>query len=206
VNLRSACLSAIFAVFARGEALTIDRALSLAEQYNPQLRAATASVAGAEAAIVTARQYPNPEFGTGLGRQQMTAITNVPGQLGLFSVAQPLELGSVRRARIRTAEAGTQSAEYTLRETRLAVRSAVKQAFYEVLRRQGEVDLVRGDLGLVVDLRRRVQAQVQAGEAARLELTRADAELAAASIRARSSELRLSTALAGLRAARPWAT
>ena len=206
MNLRSACLSAIFAVSARGEALTIDRALSLAEQYNPQLRAATASVAGAEAAIVTARQYPNPEFGTGLGRQQMTAITNVPGQLGLFSVAQPLELGSVRRARIRTAEAGTQSAEYTLRETRLAVRSAVKQAFYEVLRRQGEVDLVRGDLGLVVDLRRRVQAQVQAGEAARLELTRADAELAAASIRARSSELRLSTALAGLRAARPWAT
>src|SRR5262249_30428438 len=43
--------------------------------------------------------------------------------------------------------------------------------------------------------------QVNVGEAARLELIRADAEVASARIQVRSSELRRSTAMAGLRAA-----
>jgi len=193
----------IFAAWAQApsEILTIDEALELAERYNPQLKAATAFVDQQSAGITTARAYPNPEFTTGFGRQQITQLSNVNGQLGVFSLSQPIETGNLREARIRAATLGRESAQYTLSENRLAVRTGVKQTFYEALRREQEVDLVRDDLRLLEDLRRRIQVQVDVGEAARLELTRADAELAAARIRVRSTDLRYSTAVAALRAA-----
>ena len=81
---------------------------------------------------------------------------------------------------------------------RLAVRGAVKQAFYEALRRRNEMELTQGNLELLEDLRRRIQVQVDIGEAARLELTRAEAEVASARIAVRAAQLRYSAALSAL--------
>lgn len=184
-----------------GQELTLREALELAQRYNPQLRAAQAAIAGATASITTARAYPNPEFSTGFGRQQRTQLSNVLGQQGVFSFSQPLELSSLRRARASVAEIGLQSSEFAASEALLEVRATVKQAFFEAIRRQSEVELSQDTLRLIEDLRRRIQVQVDVGEAARLELTRADAELATARVAVRSSELRRATALAGLRAA-----
>ena len=184
-----------------GEPLTLDRALELAERSNPQLRAAEAAVEGAAAGIVTARQRPNPEFSANFGHQAITQDSSIAGQLGWFGVSQPLEWGSVRRARINVAGLGRDSTEFGRQEARLSIRAAVKQSFYEALRRAAEVDLARDNLRNIEELRRRIEVQVQVGEAARLELIRADAELATARVQLRSAELRHSTALAGLRAA-----
>src|SRR5262249_39447201 len=92
------------------------------------------------------------------------------------------------------------SSELAQRDTRLQVTADVKFAFYQVLRRQGEVELARDTLRLVSDLRRRIQVQVEVGEAARLELTRAEAEEAASQVRVKSAELEALTAMAALRA------
>jgi cobalt-zinc-cadmium efflux system outer membrane protein len=118
-----------------------------------------------------------------------------------FTVSQPLELPSVRRARIDTAELGRQTSRFALAETRLGVRAAVKQAFYQALRRKAELDLAQGNLQLLQDLQHRIQVQVKVGEAARLELIRADAEVATARIQLQSSRLRLTSALSALHAA-----
>jgi cobalt-zinc-cadmium efflux system outer membrane protein len=67
------------------------------------------------------------------------------------------------------------------------------------LRQQREVSLANESLRLVEDLRSRVRLQVEVGEAARLEQTRADAEVASAQTFARSAQLRLLNALATLR-------
>src|SRR5215813_8655147 len=99
----SFCVRAQSPPGALAEPLTLERALQLAEGSNPQLRAAQAVVEGAAAGIVTARQRPNPEFSTNFGSQQITLNGSVPGQLAWFGVAQPIELGSVRRARIDAA-------------------------------------------------------------------------------------------------------
>jgi cobalt-zinc-cadmium efflux system outer membrane protein len=183
------------------EPLTLERALALAEQYSPRLRFASALSEGAEAAILTARAYPNPDFQTLQGPQYRRLPGAEPGLLQHFSVTQPLELPSVRRARISAAELGRESSEFALTEGRLAVRAAVKQAFYTALRRRAEIDLARENLRLVEDLRRRIQVQVQVGEAARLELTRADAELATAQTYFTSAQLRFVNAIAVLRTA-----
>ncbi|MCC6342114.1 MAG: TolC family protein [Bryobacterales bacterium] len=188
---------------ARGadDPLTLERALELADQYSPQLRFAMAVSEGAEAAIVTARAYPNPEFATMAGPQYRRMPTAEPGLLQHYSVSQPIELPSLRRARISAAEQGRKSSEYGQLEARLGVRTSVKQAFYLVLRRKSEIGLARENLRLVEDLRRRIQVQVNVGEAARLELTRADAEVATAQTFVNSAQLRFLNAVASLRTA-----
>ncbi len=183
--------------------LTLDQALSLAEKTNPQLRAAAAQREGAAAGITTARQYPNPEFsfmaGQQLARQILTPGT--PGLLQHYSVFQPLELPSYREARIAEANFRREGSDYFVAESRLAVRALVKQAFYEILRRRGEVEIARENFKLIEELRRRIQVQVDVGEAARLELTRAESEVAISRTAVRSAELRLVSAFSALRAA-----
>ena len=182
--------------------LTIDEALALAEQHNPRLQVSASVVQGAEAAISSAKMYPNPAvtFGS-LGRQRAIVDGAVPGMLHGFAVNQPIELPLVRRTRIAAAEIGVRSSQYALSETRVMVRGAVKLAFYEALHRRREVELTRDNLKLVDDLRKRIEVQVKVGEAARLELIRADAELAAAQIQVQSAQLRQAAAMSALYAA-----
>lgn len=178
--------------------LTLDRALALAEENNPQFRVAAAQVEAARSAIRTASAYPNPQFNNLTGYQYV--VRNpvgpaVPGLLQHYSFDQPLDLPSVRQARIEASKRGEESSIHLERETRLQLRAAVKQAFFEVLRREDEVAQARENLRLVEDLLRRVRVQVEVGEAARLELTRAEAETASASTYVRSAQLRLVSAV-----------
>ncbi len=183
---------------------TLEQALSIADQNNPQLRVADAIREGASAGILTSRAYPNPELNVIPGNQYARQSYINPGPAGMlqhYSMSQLIELPSIRESRIKAATIGRESSEFTILETQLAVRAAVKQAFYLVLRRKGEIELFEENLRLVEDLRRRIQVQVEVGEAARLELTRAEAEVATARTYARAAQLRLVSALSALRAA-----
>lgn len=182
--------------------LTLDEALTLAEQNNPQLRAAAAQSEAAGAAITTARAYPNPFASAIIGPQYSRANRFGPGPPGVlqaYSFTQPLEVNSVRRTRIDAAEKARVGADFGIDNARLAVRGAVKQAFYQVLRFRREVEVTSENLKLIEDLRGRIEAQVEIGEAARLELVRAEAEVATARTLLRSAQLRQVTALAVLR-------
>jgi len=182
--------------------LTLDEALALAEQNNPQLRAAAAQSEAAGAAITTARAYPNPSTSVIIGPQYSRANRFGPGPPGVlqaYTFTQPLEINSVRRTRIDAAEKGRVAAGFGIDNARLAVRGAVKQSFYQVLRFRREVEVTSENLKLIEDLRQRIETQVEIGEAARLELVRAEAEVATARTILRSAQLRQVTALAVLR-------
>jgi cobalt-zinc-cadmium efflux system outer membrane protein len=204
VHIGTATLLFTFSFCCYGEirTLSLEEALSLAEKYNPQLRAAGASVDAAQAGIVTARAYANPTITFGsLGRQQALMSAGIPGALHGLTWSQPIEFSNLRATRLRVAQAGKDTREYAFAETRLAVRGAVKQRFYEAIRNEALLEVAKGNLELLEDLRRRIGVQVDVGEAARLELTRAEAEAAGARIQVRSAELRLSAALSALTAA-----
>lgn len=202
LRLLFVCLGALLASAAvAAEILTLERALELAERNHPQLRVAAAQIEGAQAGVATARAYPNPEAGVLAGQQRARLIGTVPGAIQVYSFSQPLETRSVRDSRIRAAQLGRESSEYALAEVRIAVRAAARHAFYQVMRRRAELELAGENQRLVEDLRRRIQVQVEVGEAARLELTRVDAEVAIARTSAQSARLRLVTAFAALRAA-----
>jgi cobalt-zinc-cadmium efflux system outer membrane protein len=183
--------------------LTLADALSMAERFNPQLRASLAGVERAQAGVSSARAWLNPTLTFGsLGRQRvLVQAAAYPGMLHGLNITQPVELPLVRSSRIRAAQIGRETSEWELAETRLQLRGVVKQTFYEALRQEGAVAVAKGNLDLLEDLRRRIEVQVDVGEAARLELTRAEAELASARIQVQSAELRLAAAKSSLSAA-----
>lgn len=183
--------------------LTLDEAIALAEQNNPQLRVAAAQREGAAAGILTARAYPNPNVNTMFGPQYSRLSSTgrgAPGLLQHYSYSQPLELPSIRKSRINAAEKARASSEIAIEAARLGLRGAVKQAFYLVLRENAELDIATENLKAIEDLRRRIEVQVEVGEAARLELVRAEAEVASARTLVRSAQLQLVTAISVLRA------
>ncbi|MCU1328238.1 MAG: outer membrane protein [Bryobacterales bacterium] len=180
--------------------MTLSRALELAAANNPQLRVAAAIGEGARAAVTTARARPNPDFNYVTGRQHLLQPSAAAGGQQHFGVAQLIELPSVRQARLNVAEIGRESTDYLLAETQLALRGAVKQAFYQALRRRQEIAMAEESRRIVEDLERRIRIQVQVGEAARLELIRAETEVNAANAQLRGAQLRLTTAVAQLRA------
>jgi cobalt-zinc-cadmium efflux system outer membrane protein len=180
------------------EVLTLERALDLAEKNNPRLAVAVAQTEAARAGILTARAYPNPETVLEGGRRNPRQDDVRSGNIYLLGLAQPLDLPSVREPRIRAAEAGLEGSRFALQESRLALRAAVKLAYYEVVRRQAEVALAAETQRLLEDIRRRIAVRVEVGEAPRLELTRADAEARSAANATASARLRVTEARAQL--------
>jgi cobalt-zinc-cadmium efflux system outer membrane protein len=184
------------------EPLTLERALTLADESNPRLRAAAAQTEGARAGIRTARAFPNPDLDAMVGQQRSRSNFTAPeGEVTTLGLNQPIDLPMVRNPRIRAAEAGLEGSQLALAEVRLAVRATVKQAYFEVLRRKAEFEVAIENQKLLEDIRRRVQVRVDAGEAPRLELTRAEAESSVAANNAASARLRVAQAIVALRAA-----
>jgi cobalt-zinc-cadmium efflux system outer membrane protein len=181
--------------------VTLDQALSLADQNHPQLQAGAAQVDVFRGNVITARAYPNPEAAAIAGWQGARVPGALAGSAAFYAFSQPLELGALRPSRIQYAERGRESGEFAVAETRLAVLAAVRRAFYQVLRRKSEIEISAENLRLVEDLRQRIQVRVDVGETGRLELIRAEAELASARTLANSAQLELVTALSQFRSA-----
>ena len=183
--------------------LTLQQAVALAEKNSPLLTEAAARMERAKADIQTASAYPNPTFEVLAGHQSARPIATpgVPGLLTHYSATQPLEIPSERRIRIRASKLGLSSTEYFAAGTMLSVVAEVEHAFYDVLRRKEGVDHAKENLALVDDLRRRVAVRVKVGEAGKLELTRADAELARARALVTVAKVELAKSQASLRAA-----
>jgi len=181
--------------------LTLEEALALAEKNSPRLNAADARAARATAGIQTAKAYTNPQLEF-FGGHQVSRDPTVPGLDGAiehYAAYQTMEIPGERRARKRVAELVQDSSQLSLASERLAVEANVKHAFYDVLRRKQEIMQAQENLSLVEDLRRRVEVEVRVGEKGRLELTRAEAELARARFMVRSAQIHLADATAVLR-------
>ena len=184
---------------AQAQPMTLDQLLERAERYNPRLQAVVADVGRARSGITTARAYPNPEVEvlTGGVRARLPGVTS--GRGTSLSVGQAIDLPLQREPRIRAAEARFESATLGLEEARVDLRADVRQAFYGVLQRRAELELLQGNQKLLEETRQRIELSVKVGERARFELVRVDAELANARTQAASARIRVDQALAQLR-------
>lgn len=190
----------IAAPIANAEPLTLKEALRLTEAHSPALTAAEAQTRGAQAALNTALAYPNPEIELASGTSRPRQIGGTSGRNEMLGLSQQFELPSLRAARRQGAEAGIVSGAAALGDARLNQRSAVKQAFYDVLRRQEEARLAAENHALLLQIRNRVKIKVEVGESPRYELVKSEAEALAAESAARSAELRVTQARDRLRA------
>ena len=182
--------------------LTVEQALSLAEQDSPVLKEAIAAVNRSQAGIQTAKTYSNPtvEFLAGQQSARPIATPGVPGTLLHYSAGQTIEVPMERRNRIRASQLIYAGTQFRLEGVRLSLAADVKRSFYDVIRRKQQLAEANDNLSLVDDLRRRVRLEVEVGEKGKLELTRAEAEYARAHAAVRSAEVQLANANAILKA------
>ena len=187
----------------RSFSLHLSDAIAMAAKNSPRLHEALAATQRANAIARTTRAYTNPSLEVFGGRQYARPISTpgVPGLLQHYAAYQTIEIPSERHARQNAAQFAVASSEAGQRAVSISVIADVKHAFYNTLRSREQIRYAQENLQLVQDLRRRVEVEVNVGEKGRLELTRAEAELAHAQFAVRSAQIEYRNAIALLRVA-----
>ena len=183
--------------------LSLADAIAMAERNSPRLREASAISQRTTAAERTAHAYSNPSLEVFEGEQYARAVSipGIPGLLQHYAAYQTIEIPSERRARQSAAQFQVASSRAYKQAVMFSVVADAKRAFYSALRRRQEIAHAEENLQLVQDLRRRVEVEVRIGEKGKLELTRAEAEMARAQFMVRSARLQYANAIALLRVA-----
>ncbi|WP_462381242.1 TolC family protein [Pseudomonas sp. Marseille-QA0892] len=154
------------------ESLTLERAVSLAYERNPDFSAARSDIGIASGMRRQAGVIPNPEIGFEM------EDTRSDRQTRSVSITQPIELGGKRGARIGVAEANQSVVDADMDLRRQGLRADVIQGFFAALRAQEGMRLAEASLALAERGAKVAGAQVDAGKVSPVEVTRADMQLA----------------------------
>lgn len=169
--------------------LSLEKALALAFEHNPTLRAAQHGVAASEGGVLQSRSRPNPEL------SYSQEDTRNGSRTSTLQWNQPIEIGGKREARMRIAERGHDLARAELAAVQATLQADVSTAFFGLLAAQQRVVLSRQTLDIAANAREAAARRVAAGKIAPLEETKA-------SVAESSARLELSQAQSGLRVAR----
>lgn len=180
------------------EAVDLADVLRHVEASNPEMLASAHLRAGARAETLTAQAYPNPELEVGAGHWR-SRTGPAAGSVNSIGVTQLIELPALRSARTQVAADGLNAADAHVQLVRLQVGYQARIAFYELMRREEEERLAAEAVQLLEQIRGKVKARVDVGEAPRFELVRAEAEGLAAKNAAESAGLRVDEARGVLR-------
>jgi cobalt-zinc-cadmium efflux system outer membrane protein len=168
-----ACADAAMA----GESFPLDRLEELAHA-NPALRAAATEIDGARAGIQTARAYPNPEVEYMAGSMNYRPYASgISGASDSYSITQPLDLPFRRTPRIAAARAGLEASKAGYAAVETDWIADLRLAYFGALRRTAEKANAQTDLSLMQSVYAKIQLRVQQGDAPRIELIRAEADL-----------------------------
>lgn len=153
--------------------LTLRDALSLALQRNPELAAFGKERSATEAAVLQAGVLPNPVLeiaGDNLGNARKAEAGD---RTTAIQIGQLIELGGKRTARIRSAEASRDVANWDYEAKRIEILSLVAQRFVDVLTAQRRQMLAEEALTLARQVSDAVAKRVQAGKVSPVEETKA---------------------------------
>lgn len=184
-----------------GEVFSLPALEALAIKGNAAIRAAQSDVSAARGAVQSAQAYPNPEVEYQAGSTQYRPLptAGVSGFGASYGISQPLDLPFRRNPRIDAAKSGLAAREAGFRAFQLEWIAELRRAYFDALRRRAERTNAEESLKLVQALYNGIKLRLQVGEAARLELIRAEADLLAVQAQARSAALRQEQSLLRLR-------
>lgn len=179
---------------------TLNRLEQLLLETSPAVRSVRDQTRAAEAAVQTARTFPNPSLEVMNGRMRRINADTIYGDTKGYSLTQPLDMPWNRFPRVDGAQANYEGAQALQRASLADLKANLRQAFFDVLRRQAELKAAEEDRLLTEDIRKRIALRVELGEAAKFELIKADAEMLMAQKSAQSAQARVRQARAALRA------
>jgi cobalt-zinc-cadmium efflux system outer membrane protein len=167
----------------------------------PALRAAATEIDGARAGIQTARAYPNPEVEYMAGSMNYRPYASgISGASDSYSITQPLDLPFRRTPRIAAARAGLEASKAGYAGVETDWIADLRLAWFGALRRMAEKANAQIDLDLMQSVYAKIQLRVQQGDAPRIELIRAEADLLNVQKAAQAAALREDQARLQLRA------
>ncbi|GAB7524809.1 TolC family protein [Paraburkholderia sp. 2C] len=177
------------AATARAEPLTLDDALALAAQNNPQLRSARFNADATSGAIMQAGARPNPSLsllqeGFSGADRTSTALIN-----------QTIELGGKRDARLDVASYRREAALASLDSRTAALQADVASAFYGLLAAQRQLQVADESAQLAARSAGIADRRVLAGKVSPVEATKARVAASAAGIEAANARRRVATAV-----------
>lgn len=147
--------------------LTLETALKMALDANPELAAAQRELEAIAATVIQAQTRPNPELAT-LVEDTRSATRTTTLQLN-----QPVELGGKRAARIDAAERGRDAARAELNAKRAEIRAAVTAAFFDTLVAQERLRLAQAGVELAQRATDVARRRVLTGKVSPIEETKA---------------------------------
>ena len=175
------------------QALDLSTALRAAETDNLELRAARQQRGLALAAVMTARQLPNPTVA-------FSASRDAPHESALLDL--PIELGGKRGKRIAVAQEERQLTEVEINALARQIRRRTREAFFRTLSAHEQSAQAKAALELASRIKDIVQQRFEAGDVAQLEVIQANVEVAranadfeTAALSQRSAEVQLAALL-----------
>ena len=146
--------------------LTLNQALEIADQGNPDLQVSNQGVAVAQSSIIIAGQRPNPSltyaFPIGPAERKQRLVFNVP-----------IETGGRRQARLTVAEARVREAELGLVRDRQVVLNQTRNAFVELAIAKAALAQSQRDLEFMDRLVEVASRRFEAGDVAEADVFRA---------------------------------
>jgi outer membrane protein, heavy metal efflux system len=143
-------------------------------QSNAQLAATRLEIDRARARLRQAGLRPNPS----MDFEQLNGVFNSPGERGTtVGFSMPLELAGQRGRRIDLARAELEASEADVADRERRLTSEVRMAYIETLAALRELEVAQSLYSLDVETARVVEARVEEGDAAPLELNLLRAEV-----------------------------
>ncbi len=165
----------------------------MALYFSPEMQAARARLAEAEAAIVTAGARPNPIVDISPGVPSPYLLT--------LDFAVPIETRGKRGYRIRSARSLDQAARFDLADSAWKVHSGVRRALLDYLLASRSLELFHSEEQIRTEQVRLLQERFIAGDIPRPELDLARIELSKTHLSIRTAEGQVAETKAALAAA-----
>ncbi len=182
------------------ESLTLDQALEMADQRQPEIAEARAMVEAAEGRARQAGAFPNPE--AIVSAQQLPLSGNQPNEKEYVAgVGQTIplggRLGKARQAELLDREVRARGLEVKRRDIHRRVRSAFATALYQEKAHQAQTQIQQSTAKAEMT----TQVRVEAGDALPEDLARVGMELARAKVELQRAESLREQALTALASA-----
>jgi len=185
-------------VFAQSRTLTIEEAIRLAQENNPDVRSLTADVDAAKARLRGASLLfqNNPALSAATGPRSSDAGKTRDSSI---QILQPVEIAGQRGARIAAAQATLDAAKARLQALRSEVTASVRESFGRTLAAEQRLDLASEARAIAQQGVSAAEERFRAGAAALLEVNTARVELGRASRGRAEAERSRAEALGDLR-------
>ena len=179
--------------------LTLDAAIRLALDNNPDIRVLAADIASARGEVTTARTWQNPEISVAPGFKTIRdpSVTEFHGDFGL---EQTFEWPGKRALRRAVAEKNVAVRQLALAGFLSQLAIQVRRAYFTLLATRGVVELREQKLTLVKSFVEAAQKKVEGGFAPEFEATKAQVEVVGAQRVLREAQARHDAARVALNA------